>query len=150
MFLDQLVENEVTGCFEFTGPQNGVGYGLLCWEGQVTLAHRYAWEMVFGKIPPRLQACHRCDNPACALPEHLFLGDYQANSDDKVAKRRHGFGERSGKAILSEEDVVKVRDLLRTKRHSTVQIGEMFGVSRSTISAIKRGLIWGHLQMMRR
>jgi hypothetical protein len=149
MFLDQLVETDA-GCFEFSGPRNSDGYGILHWKGRKIFAHRYAYETVFGKIPPGLKACHRCDHPPCCLPEHLFLGDNQANSDDMVGKRRQAFGERHGGAILSEEDVVKVKDLLRMGRHSVTQIAGMFGVSRPTISDIKSGKRWTSVQMMRR
>lgn len=77
-------------CLVWTGCVNPAGYGFLSINNRPVLAHRVAWALTFGPIPPGLCVLHRCDNPPCvgATIDHLFLGDRQANTLDAVAKRR--------------------------------------------------------------
>jgi hypothetical protein len=71
------------------------GYGQIrISETEVIRAHRVAWEYTRGPIPDGLFACHKCDNPSCCNPSHLFLGTAQDNADDKVAKGRQAKGAR--------------------------------------------------------
>jgi hypothetical protein len=80
------------GCWEFTGTRNGMGYGVLGRHGRRggnVLAHRAAWELTFGPVPAELCVLHRCDNPPCVRPDHLWLGTRMDNNRDMVAKGRH-------------------------------------------------------------
>lgn len=61
------------GCWEFTGYRTAKGYGTFYFNGKTQLAHRASWEMANGRIPNGLHVLHRCDNPPCIRPEHLFL-----------------------------------------------------------------------------
>lgn len=75
------------GCWEWTGARAAHGYGQV-WDGQrQTGAHRMAWRLTFGKIPKGLVVCHRCDNPPCCNPSHLFLGTPSDNARDAFQKR---------------------------------------------------------------
>jgi hypothetical protein len=63
-------------------------YGMF-WNGQRNIyAHRFAYEATYGEIPPGMCACHRCDNPKCVRPDHLFLGTRKDNTRDMIAKGR--------------------------------------------------------------
>lgn len=73
------------------------------------MASRYVWALFNEPIPRHLLACHKCDNPRCIRPSHIFIGTTQDNSADMVAKKRHAFGETKYNAKLTEEVVREMR-----------------------------------------
>lgn len=79
-----------SGCWVWTGSTNNKGYGDCNLRGpfKSRLAHRVMYEIIFGPIPEGLHVCHRCDNPPCANPEHLFLGTRFDNMQDASRKGR--------------------------------------------------------------
>jgi hypothetical protein len=77
-----------TGCWEWQRYRLWTGYGRMTVDGRMTNAHRVAYELFIGPIPPGLIVCHRCDNPPCCNPEHLFTGTWQDNTNDAMAKGR--------------------------------------------------------------
>ena len=78
-----------SGCFLWLGTVTGRGYGRLRSGGRVYAAHRFAWMLEHGPIPPGLFVLHRCDNPPCVNTRHLFLGTAADNAHDCVSKGRH-------------------------------------------------------------
>lgn len=76
------------GCIEWQKWRNWKGYGETSCQAKNWLVHRLMWVLVKGPLPPKLYVCHRCDNPSCCNPEHLFLGDHLANQQDKHRKGR--------------------------------------------------------------
>jgi hypothetical protein len=96
-----LVDLE-TGCWEWQGALDAAGYGRAhdheAYQNgvrQTMAAHRLAWRLFKGPIPAGMLACHRCDNPRCANPEHVFLGTYQDNNRDISEKGRHRNGQKT-------------------------------------------------------
>ena len=89
-FISRVVINEQTACWEMSGRRAGkMGYIQIRTGGRkAEMAHRYIYRCTYGKIPDGVCVCHRCDNPRCANPLHLFLGDHSENMLDAVAKRR--------------------------------------------------------------
>jgi len=128
-----------SGCIEWTGAKRALGYGVTCVDAQVVAAHRVSWEANRGPIPKGIWVLHRCDNPACINPEHLFLGTHQDNTDDKIAKGRHPRGEQVGK--LKPDDIVEIRNSSELQR----VLAERYGVVVQTISRIKRRELWAHI-----
>ena len=88
--MDTLIERSsrtASGCWEFVGA-NRLGYGRI-WTGErVADVHRLAWELTSGPIPPGMVVCHKCDNPPCFNPDHLFVGTQGDNLRDMAAKGR--------------------------------------------------------------
>lgn len=83
-----------SGCFLWIGAVNAAGYGRIRVAGKTLHAHRVAWELAHGPIPPGKHILHHCDNPPCVRTDgyHLFLGDHAANMADKCAKGRYNNG----------------------------------------------------------
>lgn len=135
--------NPNTGCIEWTGGKSGGGYGQLEVNGKSAKAHRIAWELKNGKIPEGMIVCHKCDNPACLNPAHLFLGTNVVNSLDMVSKGRQARlkGELNSQAKITEEQVKKILGDQRLQREIAVD----HGISIQNVNAIKRGRAWAHL-----
>lgn len=84
------------GCEPWTGCRSAAGYGIIQREGRTMRAHRVAWALAYGPIPDGLNVLHRCDNPPCCNPTHLWLGTHADNMRDRGAKGRTASGDRSG------------------------------------------------------
>lgn len=80
------------GCWVWTAARGGFGYGLIRLGSErsgtrrMQVTHRFSYELAFGAIPPGLVVCHRCDNPPCVNPAHMFLGTQADNMQDRVSK----------------------------------------------------------------
>lgn len=124
--------NKATGYGQFSrGPKNA-GYER---------AHRLAYRVAFGELPQGLCVCHRCDNPSCVNPNHLFLGTTADNVADKVRKGRSLRGADNPGSRLSPETVLAVRAAVGTY----AEIGRQFGITRQQASNIKNKRQWAHL-----
>lgn len=152
--------NDPNSCWQWTGKKIGIGYGGFWANGATVRAHRWAYEHFVAPIPADLVVCHRCDNPGCVNPAHLFTATQAENIADKVSKGRQSKGDKHYnrlhperlkrgedhvQAILTE---VQVREILR--RHNAggitqVELGKEYGVSNVTINAIVRKRIWKHI-----
>jgi hypothetical protein len=143
--------NADTGCWDWTGSRNNqYGNIFIRWEngrGVMQQAHRASYELLFGEIPDGLVVCHKCDNPKCIRPDHLFVGTPQDNMDDMVAKGRGGStrGSKNHLAKLNELDIPVIRRMCKDKKLTQQQIGDHFGVTRAAIKAIHLRVTWKHL-----
>lgn len=128
-------------CWEWTSYRNRKGYGGLCRKGRSNfLAHRAAWEIAYGEIPDGLCVLHRCDNPPCVNPSHLWLGTNADNVADRESKGRNKimYGEAHGMAKLTIAQV----ETIRASSTSLRELAAQFGVSKSLVSQVRRGDIW--------
>ena len=83
--------NKTDKCWLWTGAFTNMGYGRIAINSTRLLAHRVSWQLFKGAIPENMEICHKCDNPACVNPEHLFLGTHKDNMLDMVTKKRARF-----------------------------------------------------------
>jgi hypothetical protein len=134
-----------TGCWIWIGSRQGTkpwDYGSF-WDGdKIEKAHHYSYEIHKGPIPTGILVLHKCDNPPCVNPDHLFLGTTQDNVDDMFAKgRNHALkGSENGNALLTEETVLKIRSDIRPVK----EIAKDYGVSPACIYDA-RSRRWKHI-----
>ena len=151
--------NKTGSCWLWTGGKDRDGYGLSSKgngkSGSVR-AHRRSWELLRGPIPEGKMILHRCDNPPCVNPDHLFVGTGSDNMKDAHAKGRHLSptqskpesqvrGERQHLAKLKESDIPKIF-ALREGGLKHYEIAAFFGVTKHTIQSVLAGDTWRHVK----
>lgn len=135
-------------CWNWTGGTFGGRYGQFRVGARKVKAHRFAWVIAGNDIPLGMILCHRCDNPRCVRPDHLFLGTHADNAQDRDTKGRNARnnaprlpGELNPAARLSRMQALTIRSRVSQGERRKVLASE-FGVSVSTVNAIAQGRIW--------
>jgi hypothetical protein len=148
LFDQKTISEPNSGCKIWLGATTAYGYGAItdeitpgCFTNRP--AHRVAYETFVGAIPDGLCICHRCDNPPCCNPDHLFLGTRGENNTDRRRKNRDPDrrGEKNPRAKLTPEQVIAIRNA----PGSGASIARQYGVAQQLVSRIKAGGVWGHL-----
>lgn len=136
-------ENE---CWEWLMSKDKCGYGRLMFNSIREKAHRISWKLINGEIPDGLYVCHKCDNPSCVNPKHLFLGTQKDNMVDMRKKNRQPsvLGEKNPKAKLTEEIVLEIR-LLYQFGIRQYEIAKMYKISRFLVFDIVHRRKWKHV-----
>lgn len=155
--------DKTQACWNWTASTDRKGYGQIMFhragKHHLRRAHRVAYEMLYGPLPdlPGVHgACvlHRCDNPKCVNPEHLFVGTSDDNVKDMDAKGRRKVGVRFGsdhpRSVLDEDKVREIARLHYDEGISQKSLATMFGVCHSTINHIFTGRLWAHLGLSRK
>lgn len=144
-FWSRVAITDLFSCWEWTGPKIKHGYGRTSFEHENMLAHRMAWIVTFGKIPEGMDVCHKCDNPSCCNPAHLFIGSHYDNMRDMVKKGRchppDNKGENNGMSKLNKDQVVTIR-LLHKTGASRIELAQKFKVTKSCIDLIVNEIRW--------
>jgi len=131
------------GCWEWGGSTNG-RYGVIGSRYRVHYAHRISYELHFGPVPDGLQVLHRCDNPPCVNPAHLWLGTRSDNMLDASRKGRlprDNKGERNPGAVIDSATATAIRDGYATGV-SQVALAQRYGISRTQVGRIVRREAW--------
>lgn len=154
----RYVQPSGEGCWHWQGAVNDRGYGVIGRAGRGTglvKAHRLAYEIATGLPLRRDQlVCHHCDNPRCVNPDHLFVGTHRDNTQDCWRKGRASppprlLGSKNPRAKLRESVIPEVFRL-RALGLTTYQIADVFGISRTAISAILKRKTWRHVHVAHR
>jgi len=118
------------GCWEWIGPKFTHGkYGRFNIDYKSERSHRFSYELHNGEIPKNMYVCHKCDNPSCVNPEHLFLGSQSSNLCDASEKGRLKFLKG-----LKREEVIKLKEMYKTGKFTQCELGRTFGINQSEIS----------------
>jgi hypothetical protein len=147
------------GCWIWTGGRFSGEYGRFKADRRDLKAHRVAYELARGSIPAGMFVCHRCDNPPCVNPAHLFIGTNTDNMADMRAKRRQAIGPRNWarrnperlprgadneRAKLDDAKVLEIRARYNRGEATQTQLAAEYGVRQTCISGIVRGRAWRH------
>ncbi len=145
--------NKETGCWEIVShaPLRH-GYRNIRRNGKRYKAQRWVWQETYGPIPPGICVLHRCDNPACINPDHLFLGTMTDNIKDRDQKGRTARqkGEKHGGSKLVEKQVKEIRrkyikGVDRNNRGNGTALAKEYGITRGMICCIIRRKNWRHI-----
>lgn len=127
-------------CWLWTAGKTTAGYGTFCVKhGHSLYAHRLSSVIHDGPLPRNIYVLHRCDNPACVRPEHLFRGTQKDNMQDCVEKGRlnpgYVAGERNGMSVLTNDQVRELRRAYAAGKGCSALAKET-GINRSTIKNV--------------
>lgn len=134
-------------CWEWQASRNNDNYGTFRVGTKIKSSHRVCWELSYGKIPDGQQVLHRCDNPPCCNPRHLFLGLHLDNMQDRNRKgrARNLYGEEHGKSKLTEQEVKEIRIEYANGNISMKNLGLKYNVAPRTIYMIVSRITWKHI-----
>lgn len=132
------------GCWEWSGARFPTGYGQA---RKKEYAHRLAWRLFNGPIPLGGQVLHKCDNPPCVNPSHLYVGNDADNRRDARERRRFSGGGK-GPSKLNSSQVIEIKKLREgqfshlSQEKASAEIASRYGVSRFTVRSILTGKNW--------
>jgi len=132
-------------CIEWKQCRDKANYGVSWFQGKKIAAHRKAWILANGPIPNGMFVLHKCDNPPCVNPDHLFIGTHADNMRDKAAKGRMRLdgGRPRFSAKVSEGDIGVIRALKGKKKQS--EIASIYGLCQSAVSRIMTRSNWSDI-----
>mgnify|MGYP000868179549 CR=1 FL=1 len=124
-------------CWEWTAFIDKHGYGRFSYNNQMVQTHRFSFTLAHGSIPPDHEVCHKCDNPKCCNPAHLFLGTHQDNMTDMKTKKR-------ARTLATTTKITRtlkrqIREAYIAENVSQQELAARFGVHITTVSKIVRG-----------
>lgn len=141
-FYEKITKTE--SCWLWNGVILKHGYGQFSKGQKRDSAHRFSYKIHKGEIPKGMVICHKCDNPRCVNPEHLFLGTYKDNTQDMINKnrQRHLKGEEAVSAKLNWEKVNEIRKRYKNEIITMQELANQFNVSLIVISKLLHNKTW--------
>ncbi len=145
-FWDKVIKEEKeNGCWNWTGWFGQNGYGCFKINSAKAMSHRVSFRMNVGEIPKGMLILHKCDNPICIRPDHLFLGTNLDNIRDRHLKGRDAKGEGHGRSKLNFQTVLEAREKRKKLGLSYRKLAKYFGVSKPAITDAILGRTWKSL-----
>ena len=142
-FWSRVEKRGENDCWEWKGSFDKEGYGQMR-NGVLRIndrAHRFSARLHFGEIPKGQCVCHKCDNPSCVNPKHLFIASPIDNHNDKMSKNRHVKGELQGHSKLTEQQVAEIRNRMNESYRT---LCNEYNLAPSTVYRIWHGQAWKH------
>ena len=156
-FEDKFIKKE-TGCWEWEASLNNKGYGWFRYNGHNQLAHRVSYQLYVGDIPKDKCILHKCNNPKCVNPDHLYVGTHKDNASDMIKAGHHYSpfrdhiyntssylpGEKHSMAKLNVDDVMCIKRMLRDGIQQWL-IAWIYKITQANISYINTGKSWSNV-----
>lgn len=141
-FLEKLLVDQNTHCWNWIGGLDNNGYGNFRIGNKIIKAHRAAYEFFCGELIDGMDICHNCFNPSCVNPLHLRQDTRRSNALDAVNIKT------SRRQLLTVHDVINIKyKLMKPYRGINAALAKEYGVSVKTISCIKTGRRWSHISI---
>lgn len=136
--------NKTDGCWEWKRAKNKRGYGVYSFENKKQLTHRLSYMFTHGELPSSILVCHKCDNPKCVNPDHLFAGTQTDNMNDMVIK---GSGRNNYNRKISIEDIKIIRAKYpHCPKDGTVkELAKKYGINESSMTKIINRKTYKHI-----
>lgn len=146
-FWDNLdIPEDLDGCWEWRSKKGTGKRAYTRYKGKAWSSSRLSWFLTNGTIPEGMCVCHKCDNPPCCNPAHLFLGTIQDNVDDRERKGRNKMplsrGEDHGHHKLTKEEVLEIRKIYNGRNSSYRALAKIYGVSFGEVRKIVKRQTW--------
>jgi hypothetical protein len=157
-FWEKVKVGSSARCWEWQAARDGCGYGKLGDDR----AHRVSWRIHHGEIPDGMFVLHRCDNPCCVNPSHLYVGTKKDNAQDRERRgrsnhatgQRHGRythphqtrGARNGRAKLTEQQVRELLDAYFKQGIRKAELARQYNLSKTSVGRIVSGKLWPHVE----
>ena len=134
-------------CWECNHCPDKDGYGRMCIDYKTIKCHRLVYELTFGPIPDGLFVLHKCNNPKCCNPNHLYIGTAKENNNQCLGEGRFisSLGERNGQSKLTAQNIIDIKKLYSSGEYYQKDLGKIFGVKISQISRIINKKRWKHI-----
>lgn len=144
-FFSKVLKTET--CWVWQANKLPTGYGLFRIGDSMQRAHRVAYRLTYGSFPEKLQVLHKCDNPSCVRPDHLWLGTNTDNVRDKVLKGRASSlaGEANPKAKLTAAQVIEMRKYWESGEYTQGALAKMFNIRLGTVSGVVNRTAWRNI-----
>jgi len=143
-FWSKVSVGKPEDCWAWTAHKTAKGYGRMSMKpSEPVRAHRLAYMLANGAIPPGLSVLHRCDNPPCCNPRHLFLGTIADNNRDMVEKGRSRQSYERGK--MTPRKVRLLRAMWASRMYRQRELAEIFNIRRQHVSKVVKRQCWNHV-----